>query len=516
MSLHRTSSAPNVSAPNLALVNHRLSMLAEDEENGETMAQMRARLRGERAQEVTEAPLSEVSTIAATPERRSRISPKAKVTFPDLSSDDEDDAVGGDIEDRSGLSTPTTHVHSGTTTPGMGTASTRTDVGSIFPVNSHVVIFRKESIRKWKTYPHKGYETTTKHMYEEIDSHWTTAVIVVCFFVTGIVDSCAYQTYGCFTSLQTGNTIFLALRLSNQPANRHPFAYTKSIMSIACYCLGGLFFNILHRVPTELSNPKVKLHRWTMFGSFIVQSALLIASAGLSQSGYTSTMPAKADDFSSGSPRHPTAFDNYLDLLPIGFLAFEAAGQVCLSRVLMVNDLPTIVVSTLYHDFVSDALSWPKSWKARDSKRGWFWSQKKQARRLVCIAALFFGAVVAGFVYASKGGMPAALWIAAGSKCIISVCFCCWKRKTVTQTTVTKEIAPPEAVAPPEVSGNWITRTFSRQVPQDMNPVYANSGGWITRTFSRQQHYNGESGATTPGNWLSRQVTGTLSRITTV
>lgn len=70
--------------------------------------------------------------------------------------------------------------------------------------DSQVMQTRKETQTRWATYPKKGYKTTTKFFYEEIDSSWTAVLIVVCFFVAGIVDSVSYQTFSVFTSLQTG------------------------------------------------------------------------------------------------------------------------------------------------------------------------------------------------------------------------------------------------------------------------------------------------------------------------
>lgn len=76
--------------------------------------------------------------------------------------------------------------------------------GILVRSDSQVMQFKKETKTNWSKYPKKGYKTTTKYFYEEIDSHWTAALIVVCFFVSGIVDSVSFQTFSVFTSLQTG------------------------------------------------------------------------------------------------------------------------------------------------------------------------------------------------------------------------------------------------------------------------------------------------------------------------
>lgn len=38
----------------------------------------------------------------------------------------------------------------------------------------------------------------------EVDPRWGDALLLVCFFVAGLVDSAAFNMYGCFVSMQTG------------------------------------------------------------------------------------------------------------------------------------------------------------------------------------------------------------------------------------------------------------------------------------------------------------------------
>jgi len=144
--------------------------------------------------------------------------------------------------------------------------------------------------------------------------------------------------------------------------------------------------------------------------------------------------------------------DNYLDLLPIGLLAFEAAGQVCLSRVLSFSDLPTIAISTLYHDQIADSLYLTHDLKlaretAQDSAsepdgeqdgektkaNGYFQRlmlvnggrQKRQVYRTVCIVCLVVGATTGAQV--GRFGAWAALWCAVGVKVGVLVAVACWR-----------------------------------------------------------------------------------------
>ncbi len=141
-----------------------------------------------------------------------------------------------------------------------------------------------------------------------------------------------------------------------------------------------------------------------------------------------SNQPFVPGSFSSGSDDDTLKTTNFLDLCPVAILSFQAAGQVTLSRLLSIVELPTIVLSALYHDFTSDLLSLRVSW--RKSITIWDFlvvHQKRQAWRLACIAALFLGGITGGEMYKSPVGMAGALWTAAGLKLAISVAWFFWK-----------------------------------------------------------------------------------------
>lgn len=174
--------------------------------------------------------------------------------------------------------------------------------------------------------------------------------------------------------------------------------------------------------------------------SFVVQTLLIIAAATLVQVGAVSNMPFITGSFSSGS--HALIYDGrprYIDLLPISLLSFEAAGQVCLSRVLSVIELPTIVLSTLYHDFTADIYGTRQLWRDSSSVKDFIFVQgRRQEKRLFSIASLFCGALVGGEMYKSSVGMAGALWLAAGLKFVISMSFALWRAQKASGTILPK------------------------------------------------------------------------------
>lgn len=169
----------------------------------------------------------------------------------------------------------------------------------------------------------------------------------------------------------------------------------------------------------------------------MVQTLLIIAAAALATSGVISNQPFIVGQFSSGSHTSEEineGHQNYLDLLPIVILAFEAAGQVCLSRVLSLIELPTIVLSTLYHDWTADLLCTRQIWRQSSGVKEFvFVYGRRQNKRLASILALFLGAFVGGEMFKSKIGMAGGLWLAAALKAGIIFAFSLWPKQKPAQ-----------------------------------------------------------------------------------
>ncbi|KAL2436569.1 hypothetical protein ABEF95_012223 [Exophiala dermatitidis] len=277
----------------------------------------------------------------------------------------------------------------------------------------------------------KSRGTVQRYLYQELDASYMSFVIILCFFISGLIDSVAFNSWNCFVDMQTGNTVFAALGLGGQPKASHSQQYYKSLTSIGAFCLGTLFFNTLHRFPTGFAEQASSRRRSIFIASFSIQTALIIVATVLVSQDLVSNQPFLPGAFSSGSndkDSRPPAMTNFLDLCPVSLLSFQAAGQVTLSRLLGMVELPTIVLSALYHDFTADLLAIRTSWKRSPS----LWEflvvqQRRQGRRLASIVALFIGGIIGGEMYKSRAGMAGALWLAAGAKLAIVVAWCFWK-----------------------------------------------------------------------------------------
>ncbi|ETN46742.1 uncharacterized protein HMPREF1541_00931 [Cyphellophora europaea CBS 101466] len=278
-------------------------------------------------------------------------------------------------------------------------------------------------------------KNTHKYLSQELDIQWMGLPILICFFTSGLIDSVAFNSWNCFVGMQTGNTIFAALGLSGQPDASHKQQYYKSLVSIGSFCLGTLFFSALHRFPTSFHQQPSSRRRWVFSASFALQAMFITISAILVTLNLVSDLPYISGVFSSGSDRTEYTESsmlenrNFLDLCPIALLAFGAAGQVTLSRTLGIIELPTIVLSTLYHDFTADLYNLRRCWCESTSITDFFFNQqRRQEKRLFSIIALFVGGIVGGEMYKSSVGMAGALWLAAGLKLSVSLMWLFWKK----------------------------------------------------------------------------------------
>ena len=111
---------------------------------------------------------------------------------------------------------------------------------------------------------------------------------------------------------------------------------------------------------------------------------------------------------------------NLLELLPLGFLAFQSGGQIVTSRLLGFNEVPTTVLTSVYCDLASD----PKILQRDNVKRN---------RRVAAVLAILVGGIAGGWISRSKAGMSVSLWIAAAIKFAIAVSWSFWAPKVAIQ-----------------------------------------------------------------------------------
>ncbi|OQE41855.1 hypothetical protein PENCOP_c004G03028 [Penicillium coprophilum] len=240
------------------------------------------------------------------------------------------------------------------------------------------------------------YSTISRHFRADIDTTHTDIPLIVCGFVGGLVDGLSFNAWGSFSSMQTGNTIFLALGPSGQPA--YPaYLWAKSLVALTVFIASNILFIHMHR----FLSPR---RRSTLILSFGIQTIALLVTAMLIQRGVITPKPE--------NPRAPI---EWMQVLPISLLAFQAGGQICASRVLSLDEIPTVVVTAMLCDLLVD----PKLTAKFNPKRN---------RRIGAFLALFLGAMTAGGL-SKTTSMASSIWLAMGLKLMITLGWVVWQRE---------------------------------------------------------------------------------------
>jgi hypothetical protein len=150
--------------------------------------------------------------------------------------------------------------------------------------------------------------------------------------------------------------------------------------------------------------------------SFGVQALMTGAAAVIITSRHASDSPVKKPS-SLTLPADP-GFP-WTDLIPIGLLAFQASGKVTASRVLQLNALPTVVLTTLYNDLMGDPGLFT----------GGLAGNIQRNRRFGGLVFYFAGAVIAGPLAKSTLGFSGLLWIAMGLKLLTVAAWLVWREE---------------------------------------------------------------------------------------
>lgn len=248
----------------------------------------------------------------------------------------------------------------------------------------------------------------------EISLRHADIPVCLCSFISGLCDSVTFNASAVFASMQTGNTIFLALGIGKLPSNV-PYMWLRALCSILAFQLGCFCFGkTRHLKPTS---------KRVLAASFLAQAVMIWMAAALAQGGVS---PAFQRLDAAEDLHHRQAMDFSL-LGPIVLLAFQFGGQIVCSRQLGFNETPTNVLTSVYCDIFND----PKLWA------GWA-DNPKRNRRISSVILMLLGGIIGTLLSRSSAGMSAALWISGGVKFGIAVAWCVWKTKDSEETAKQK------------------------------------------------------------------------------
>ncbi|KAL8826839.1 MAG: hypothetical protein Q9170_007251, partial [Blastenia crenularia] len=136
--------------------------------------------------------------------------------------------------------------------------------------------------------------------------------------------------------MQTGNTMFLGLGASNYNTTTRPYGWAKSLTSLICFISGAFFFS-------RLGQHFEASRRRTLSLSFLIQASIILICAILVEAGVI-----------EGRLEYIGEDIDWIHIIPIALLSFQAPGQVWLSRDLKFAEVSTVVVSTMLYDFGAD------------------------------------------------------------------------------------------------------------------------------------------------------------------
>ncbi|KAF0316443.1 duf1275 domain protein [Colletotrichum asianum] len=252
-----------------------------------------------------------------------------------------------------------------------------------------------------------SYPDWLEGLRNDINERFSDVPLLSCCFISGLCDSIAFNASGVFVSMQTGNTIFLALGTANLPSHS-PNLWLRALVSIVAFWAGCFTFS-----KTRLVHPKCK---GTLFASFLFQSVLISVSAALAQAGVVPSFALTRLGSDDTEILREIYEDHITTLIPIALLAFQFGGQIVTSRILGFNEVPTNVLTSLYCDLLSDPMILAP-----------FLENPKRNRRVVAVLLTVGGGIISGWLQRTNLGMPAVLWIAAIVKLVIALLWAGWK-----------------------------------------------------------------------------------------
>jgi hypothetical protein len=187
--------------------------------------------------------------------------------------------------------------------------------------------------------------------------------------------------------------------------------WLRALVSVVAFLTGCSFFAFAARLLGQL-------RRATLCASFLLQTILVIITAVLAQTriapafGLTQLDANAHIDLAQkhANENHPAVY------IVIALLAFQASGQITLSRSLGFNEIPSVVMTSLYCDLLSDPklLSRPMG------------ANVKRNRRVASVVLFIIGGIMSGWLQRTVVGMPGTLWITAGVKLVLAVTWMAW------------------------------------------------------------------------------------------
>lgn len=244
----------------------------------------------------------------------------------------------------------------------------------------------------------KPFKIRLKSYFEsKVDHRNADHILLLCWLTTGLLDSTIFNAYRTFVSMQTGNTMFLGLGASNYDTTTRPYSWAKSLVSLVCFICGAFAFS---RLGQYLGASR----RRTLLLSSLIQASIILLCAILVETGIV-----------EGRLEYIGEDIDWIHIIPIALLSFQAPGQVWLTRDLSYAEVSTVVVSTMLYDFGSD----PSLFDGlrRNAARN---------RRFFGFCMLLTGAIAGGWITKKSRYITIPMWMAGTIKIGIVGAWAVW------------------------------------------------------------------------------------------
>lgn len=291
-------------------------------------------------------------------------------------------------------------------------------------------------------------QTTTKkstllihHLTQPLSPTSLSHLLLVFYFLTGILDSSAILTLGSFVSMQTGNTVYfgsgvmvpLITQMQTGGEGGNGDKWIRAGISVGSFCLGSWGFAKFHwffgarkknkKNGKDGKGEEIPKTRWLVLCSIFFQMGLLgiaavvVPSTSSSASSSTTTTNIQGNHQQQQQQKQNLPLDlNFPVTLALILISLQSSGQAYLSRIFGYNSLTSVVLTSLYLDLFSD----PHLFSHHREGNG------ERYRRIAAVVCLLAGAMVGGCMvnFGLWGGLKGALWVAVGLKGVVGLG--CW------------------------------------------------------------------------------------------
>lgn len=284
--------------------------------------------------------------------------------------------------------------------------------------------------------PSKKSSLLHHHLTQPLSPTHLDLLLLVFYFLTGILDSSAILTLGAFVSMQTGNTVYFGSGVMvpligtqkqyNDGRGDNGDKWIRAGISVSSFCLGSWGFARFHWFFGARKNKnkngkggkgeEIPKTRWLVLCSIFFQMVFLGIAAVVIPS--TSSISSSTTTTNIQGNRQQQQKQLPLDLnfpviLALILISLQSSGQAYLSRIFGYNSLTSVVLTSIYLDLFSD----PHLFSHHHGEK---------FRRVAAVVCLLAGAMLGGCMvnFGLWGGLKGALWVAVGLKGVVGLG--CW------------------------------------------------------------------------------------------